>query len=155
MPLSNPTHKAECTFLDAITHTDGNVAFASGSPFEPLSFGGKTLYPAQANNAYVFPAVGRAAVLAGAGSVTDDDFLVAAEALSRMTSEEELASGRLFPNFDHIQAVSAALTARVCEGMERGGRATRRPAGTWAELVEREFFRPAEEEGGRGGRSKL
>ena len=63
--------------------------------------------------------------LAGAGSVTDDDFLVAAEALSRMTSEEELASGRLFPNFDHIQAVSAALTARVCEGMERGGRATR------------------------------
>ena len=163
MPLSNPTHLSECTFEDAVRWTEGRVVFASGSPFPPTTIDSdsardgktRTLYPAQANNAYVFPAVGRAAVLAGAGSVTDDDFLVAAEALSRMTSEEELASGRLFPNFDHIQAVSAALTARVCEGMERGGRATRRPAGTWAELVESEFFRPPEEEGGRGGRSKL
>jgi malate dehydrogenase (oxaloacetate-decarboxylating)(NADP+) len=136
MPLSNPTHKAECTFLDAITHTDGNVAFASGSPFEPISFGGKTLYPAQANNAYVFPALGHAAVLADAKEISDDVFLAAAESLAVMTSEEELSSGKLFPDFDAIQETSKTLTAMVCEKLEqtvRGGsrRGSRTGAPTW------------------------
>ena len=96
MPLSNPTHLSECTFEDAVRWTEGRVVFASGSPFPPTTMDSardgktRTLYPAQANNAYVFPAVGRAAVLAGAGSVTDDDFLVAAEALSRTVSYTHL-----------------------------------------------------------------
>jgi malate dehydrogenase (oxaloacetate-decarboxylating)(NADP+) len=146
MPLSNPTHKAECTFLDAITHTDGNVAFASGSPFEPLSFGGKTLYPAQANNAYVFPALGHAAVLADAKEISDDVFLAAAESLAVMTSEEELRSGKLFPDFDAIQETSKTLTAMVCEKLEANGQGRKPPGVTdWRAYVDSEFYRPPEE----------
>ena len=90
---------------------------------------GTTLHPAQANNAYVFPALGHAAVLAGAGSVSDDVFLAAAESLATMTTEEELASGeKLFPDFDSIQKVSAELTARVCESW----RATAWAPNPWA-----------------------
>lgn len=40
----------------------------------------------QANNAYVFPAVGFAAVLTRASSISDDVFLAAAEALAQMTT---------------------------------------------------------------------
>ena len=40
----------------------------------------------QANNAYVFPAIGMAAVLTRASAITDDVFLIAAEALAHMTS---------------------------------------------------------------------
>ena len=146
MPLSNPTHKAECTFLDAITHTDGNVAFASGSPFEPISFGGSTLYPAQANNAYVFPALGHAAVLADAKEISDDVFLAAAESLAVMTSEEELCSGKLFPDFDAIQETSKTLTAMVCEKLERNGQGRKPPGVTdWRAYVDSEFYRPPEE----------
>ena len=66
MPLSNPTSKAECTFAEAVAASQGRVLFASGSPFPPQahpSVAGRTLCPAQANNAYIFPAVGHAAVL--------------------------------------------------------------------------------------------
>lgn len=53
--------------------TKGNVLFASGSPFDPIvDSAGVTHYPAQANNAYIFPAVGYAAVLAQAREITDE-----------------------------------------------------------------------------------
>jgi malate dehydrogenase (oxaloacetate-decarboxylating)(NADP+) len=64
MPLSNPTSKSECTFEAAVAATHRRVLFASGSPYPPLQHAGRTLHPAQANNAYIFPAVGHAAVLA-------------------------------------------------------------------------------------------
>lgn len=63
MPLSNPTSKSECTFQAAVAATEGRVLFASGSPFPPCQHGARSLHPAQANNAYIFPAVGHAAVL--------------------------------------------------------------------------------------------
>ena len=148
MPLSNPTSKAECTFEQAVTWTNGKVVFASGSPFPPYTppGGGPTLYPAQANNAYVFPALGHAAVLAGTREVSDDMFLAVAESLSTMTTEEELAVGKLFPDFDSIQEVSAELTARVAGLMEQAGVGKKPPGVTdWRRYVDQEFFHPGEE----------
>ena len=150
MPLSNPTSKAECTFEQAVRWTNGRVVFASGSPFPSYAHEGTTLHPAQANNAYVFPALGHAAVLAGAREVSDDVFLAAAESLATMTTEEELASGKLFPDFDSIQKVSAELTARVCEKLESDGVGAK-PVGVrdWREYVDAEFYRPPEEKAPR------
>lgn len=121
-PLSNPTSKAECTFEEAYKWTDGKVLFASGSPFSPLQGkDGRTVYPAQANNAYVFPAVGFAAILTQAKCITDESFVDTAEALSTMTSLEELETGRLFPAFSGIRGVSKALAARVAKKMVEEG----------------------------------
>eukprot|EP00227_Mantoniella_beaufortii_P016774 CAMPEP_0197588670 /NCGR_PEP_ID=MMETSP1326-20131121/9870_1 /TAXON_ID=1155430 /ORGANISM="Genus nov. species nov., Strain RCC2288" /LENGTH=506 /DNA_ID=CAMNT_0043153519 /DNA_START=81 /DNA_END=1601 /DNA_ORIENTATION=+ len=146
MPLSNPTSKAECTFEQAVSWTDGRVVFASGSPFPPLTHKGRTLYPAQANNAYVFPALGHAAVLAGAREVSDDVFLAAAESLSTVTSLEEVEQGKLFPDFNSIQAVSAELTAKVAGLMEEAGQGKKPPGVTdWRAYVAQEFFKPEDE----------
>jgi malate dehydrogenase (oxaloacetate-decarboxylating)(NADP+) len=118
-PLSNPTSKSECTFEQAYNGTNGSVLFASGSPFPPLtdSETGITHYPAQSNNAYIFPAVGHAAVLTKAREINDDVFLVAAETLAKLSSEKELQIGRLFPRFSGICDVSAKIMAAVAEFM--------------------------------------
>lgn len=121
-PLSNPTSKAECTFQQAYDWTDGKVIFASGSPFPVITRAdGKEVAPAQANNAYIFPAVGHAAILVKAKCISDEDFIIAADALAHMTPEAELEEGHLFPPFRDIFTVSATIMAAVAKRMVDSG----------------------------------
>lgn len=120
-PLSNPTHLAEVTFHDAMEWTGGRVLFASGSPFPPLMWQGVERHPAQANNAYVFPAIGHAAILTRARCIPDKVFLLAAAALADMTSLEELERGWLFPPFDGILSASVAIMSACCQYFDQSG----------------------------------
>eukprot|EP00954_Amorphochlora_amoebiformis_P007368 572036-Amorphochlora_amoeboformis.AAC.1 len=115
-PLSNPTSKAECTFEDALRWSSRRVVFASGSPFEHVDLGPATgkAYAAQANNAYIFPAVGHAAVITKAKSIPDELLLEVAKKLADMQSPSDLESGRLFPPFTYIREVSIKLIAHMC-----------------------------------------
>jgi malate dehydrogenase (oxaloacetate-decarboxylating)(NADP+) len=73
--------------LFACRWSKGKVLFASGSPFAPITDeAGSVHYPAQVNNAYIFPAVGFAAVLACSRKITDEMFVMAAGGLGSHTS---------------------------------------------------------------------
>jgi len=113
--LSNPTSKAECTAEEAYAWTEGRAVFASGSPFAPVTIGGKTLVPGQGNNAYIFPGVGLGIVSTGARRVTESMFIAAARTLASLIRENELAEGRVYPSLKRIHEVSLAIAIAVAE----------------------------------------
>eukprot|EP00798_Chlamydomonas_sp_ICE-L_P026824 gene26824-4418_t len=129
-PLSNPTSLAECTFEQAMKWSDERVVFASGSPFPPIKRSdGSTVYPAQANNAYIFPAVGHAAILTQCSSITEELFLLAAECLGAMSNARELEGGWLFPPFSKIKSISSEIMALLCDYIVANNMGSK-PAGT-------------------------
>lgn len=113
--LSNPTTKSECTAEEAYTWTQGRAVFASGSPFEPVSYQKQTFLPGQGNNAYIFPGVGLGVVASRANRVTDEMFLAAAQTLSQQVTHADFEKGRIYPSLASIRDVSAAIAASVAD----------------------------------------
>jgi malate dehydrogenase (oxaloacetate-decarboxylating)(NADP+) len=111
--LSNPTAKSECTAEQAYRYTGGRAIFASGSPFPPCQFEGKTYIPGQGNNAYIFPGLGLGVIASRARRVTDEMFYVAAKTLAHLVTEEYLAQGTVFPPLERIREVSHAIAMAV------------------------------------------
>jgi malate dehydrogenase (oxaloacetate-decarboxylating)(NADP+) len=114
-PLSNPTSKSECTAAEAYQWTEGRAVFASGSPFEPVTVGGRKLAPAQGNNVYIFPGVGLGVIASGAQHVTPEMFFVAARTLAQAVEPADLERGSIYPPLSRIRQVAAAIAANVAE----------------------------------------
>ncbi|HSE15090.1 MAG TPA: NAD-dependent malic enzyme [Candidatus Deferrimicrobium sp.] len=144
--LSNPTSKAECTAEEAYTWSEGRAIYASGSPFPPVTFKGKTFVPGQGNNAYIFPGVGLGVIASEAARVTDEMFFVAAKKLAEMVTEGDLAQGRIFPSLARIREVSSIIAEAVAEvAFRRGLTAMNRP-GDLSAHIEAQMYDPNYEE---------
>jgi malate dehydrogenase (oxaloacetate-decarboxylating)(NADP+) len=111
--LSNPTEKHECLPEDAYTWSKGKAVYAGGVQFPPVHLDGKTYLPSQANNLYIFPAVGMAIYATQAKRVTDEMFIEAAQAVADQVTREELEQGMLFPPQSSILEVEIQTAARV------------------------------------------
>jgi malic enzyme len=112
-PLSNPTSKTEATPEQVAEWTAGRALCATGSPFPPVTFGGRTCQVGQANNAFVFPGIGLGSIVARVPVVRDDEFLVAARTLADLVGEDRLACGALYPPIAHLRAVSRDIAIAV------------------------------------------
>jgi malate dehydrogenase (oxaloacetate-decarboxylating) len=108
-PLSNPTSKTECTPEDALRWSEGRAIVATGSPFEPVTVGGKRHRIGQCNNSFVFPGVGLGLTISGARRVSDGMFLESAKALAALVKPEDLAECAVYPELSRIRECSFAV----------------------------------------------
>lgn len=112
-PMSNPTSRTEAHPRDILEWTDGRALIATGSPFDPVTRGGRTFRIGQGNNALIFPGVGLGALIAQTREVTDEMFAAAAMALAQSVTDEDIASGSLFPRGRELRHVAARVAAAV------------------------------------------
>lgn len=122
LPLSNPTAQCEAAPSDLYEWTGGRALVAAGSPFPAVEYGGRHYRVGQGNNAFIFPAVGLAAIIGGLPSITEQHFHYAARALAATMTEADLDAGLLYPPISTLREVCSRVAAEV---LVRSGVATR------------------------------
>jgi malate dehydrogenase (oxaloacetate-decarboxylating)(NADP+) len=140
--LSNPTAQAECTAQQACEWSEGRVIYASGSPFPPVRYAGRTIVPGQGNNAYIFPGVGLGVIACGARHVTDEMLVAAARALTDDVSDDDLAIGCIFPPLARIRETSLRIATAVAKVAYDQGLATAPEPEDLREFVRESVFEP-------------
>jgi malate dehydrogenase (oxaloacetate-decarboxylating)(NADP+) len=115
LALSNPTEHAECTAEQAYTWSKGQAIYAAGVQFSPVYLNGRTFLPGQANNFYIFPAVGMAIYATQAKRVSDEMFIEAAAAVADQVPDALLQQGLLYPPQANILETEIKTAARVAQ----------------------------------------
>jgi malic enzyme len=127
LPLSNPTSQSEATPTQLMEWTEGRALVATGSPFEPVPYAGRTWQVGQSNNAFVFPGMGLGVLVSGAREVTDGMCRAAAECLAYQVSGDDLAVGRLFPPVANLRDVARRIAEAVVREARDSGLARALP----------------------------
>ncbi|MCD9229045.1 NAD-dependent malic enzyme [Ralstonia pseudosolanacearum] len=141
--LSNPTTKAECTAEQAYTWSQGRALFAAGVQFPEFEMDGHTYRPGQANNFYIYPAIGLATYACRPTRLNDECFIVAAHATADQVGPSLQAKGMLFPSQEHILETEITTASRIAEYMFDAGLAQvprPREIRAWIESL---LYRPA------------
>ena len=113
--LSNPTEHAECTPEETYRWSGGKAIYAQVYKFPPVHYDGNTFLPGQANNFYVYPAVGLAIYATRAKFVTNEMFIEAAKATADQVTDNQLKMGMLFPPQTNILDTEVRTAQRVSE----------------------------------------
>ncbi len=120
-PLSNPTSHAEAVPADLLKWTDGKARIATGSPFDPVDYNGKTHVISQCNNSYIFPAMGLGILAAKATRVTDGMFTAAAEALKECSPALADPDAPLLPPLHKIRECARHIGVAVARQAQQDG----------------------------------
>lgn len=142
MPLSNPTSQAEALPEDVIRWTEGAALVATGSPFPPVEYEGRSIPIAQCNNAYIFPGIGLGVLAAGARRVTDDMLMAASRALAREAPIVKEGEGALLPPLGQIRELSKAIAFDVAAQAQGEGVALKTNGIKLRAAIERSSWTP-------------
>ena len=148
-PLSNPTSKEECTAEQAYTWSKGKALYSSGVQFPDVTYEGKTFHPGQGNNFYIYPAVGLATYVARPKRLTDECFIVAAQATADQVDPSLRAKGWLYPSQSNILETEVTTATRVAEYMFDNGLAQVPRPKDIRSWIEGQLYVPRYRENGR------
>lgn len=121
LPLSNPTHCAEVVPEDLIAWTNGNILIATGSPFEPIVYEGRTYKVSQCNNALAFPGIGVGAIITKSRIITDNMLYAASVAISEYINRYGGSNIALLPGIEEsIKLAKQVAYAVAITAIEEG-----------------------------------
>jgi malate dehydrogenase (oxaloacetate-decarboxylating)(NADP+) len=150
LALSNPTDHAECTAEEAYTWSKGKAIYAAGVQFPPVRLDGQTFLPGQANNFYIFPAIGMAVFATQASRVTDEMFIEAARAVADQVQPDLLKQGMLYPLQSNILETETQTAARIAKLVFDSGLARVKKPADMAGFIRQHVYKPEyKEEVGR------
>ncbi len=141
--LSNPTDHVECTAEQAYAWTKGKALFAAGVQFPDVELNGKQFHPGQANNFYIFPAIGLAVYATKTKRIPDEAFVAAANASADQVRVADRERGMLFPPQNDILRVEVATATAVAKYFfDQGLAQVERPADINAWITDM-LYKPA------------
>ncbi len=120
-PLSNPTTKAECTPIEVFEWTSGRGIIATGSPFPPVAYQGKSHSISQCNNVYIFPGLGLGALSVGARKITDGMLIAAAKTLADHSPAIKDPDAPIFPSVEEVKRISYDIALAVARKAQEEG----------------------------------
>jgi malate dehydrogenase (oxaloacetate-decarboxylating) len=122
-PLSNPTSRSEATPQDLMEWTEGRALIGTGSPFAPVSYGGKKIRVAQTNNSYIFPGLALGIIASKARFVTDTMVKAAATELIRHLPTRKDKQASLLPPISQARELGRLIADAVGRQAIKDGQA--------------------------------
>ncbi|QDP02234.1 NAD-dependent malic enzyme [Thalassotalea sp. PS06] len=141
-PLSNPSRQVEARPEEVIEWTDGDVIVATGSPFKPVTYDGKTHTISQCNNAYIFPGIGLGVLAANIKFISDEMLMVASETLANASPLANEGEGDLLPPLTQIASLSKDIAFAIGKLAQQQGLALEISDEQLLKNIERNFWKP-------------
>ncbi|MCJ1309366.1 NAD-dependent malic enzyme, mitochondrial [Agyrium rufum] len=121
LPLSNPTRLHEAQPADINEWSEGKALIATGSPFPPVTYNGKTYEVAECNNSTIFPGVGLGAILSRSRLLTPKMLVSAFKALAAQSPALHDPDKGLLPDVLDVRELSVKVAmAVVKQSVEEG-----------------------------------
>jgi malate dehydrogenase (oxaloacetate-decarboxylating) len=141
-PLSNPSKQVEATPEQVIEWTDGQVIIATGSPFKPVEYKGRSYPIAQCNNSYIFPGIGLGVIVAEASLISDAMLMVTSATLAEASPLATNGEGALLPAISDIAGLSKKIAFEVAKMAMQEGLALEVSDEVIHERIEKNFWLP-------------
>lgn len=141
-PLSNPTSRCEALPSDLVKWTDGRVLVATGSPFDPVPWKGRSIPVPQCNNSYIFPAMGLGVLACRARRVTNEMFMAAAMALRDGSPALQDPDASLLPPLNDIRQLARHIALAVARKAVQQGVADSASDEQLEQMVDKRIWQP-------------
>jgi len=142
LPLSNPIKQIEALPEQIIAWTQGQAIVATGSPFPPVEYEGKSHTIVQCNNSYIFPGIGLAVVSANISRISDEMLMAASEVLAQESPLVKTGKGELLPPLDSIVELSKKIAFEVSKIAFKQKYALKVSDETLLTQIENNFWQP-------------
>lgn len=142
-PLSNPSRNVEATPEQVVEWTQGNAIVATGSPFAPVAYEGRSYPIAQCNNSYIFPGIGLGVIAVRANRITNEMLMAASQMLAESSPAVQGAGTDLLPPITSIGELSKRIAFAVGKVAQEQGHALEVSDELLHERIEANFWRPA------------